>query len=181
MKAKPQGQNSATPSTPVTDVLTARFLSWGKLTHERTESMLHRSLRRSIAIAATGTVLLLGSAGVAAAATITGTGANNVLVGTATTDTIDGLAGNDVIDGKAGNDFLTGGLGNDIIQGGTGDDVITAGSGRDLIAGGTGDDTINLGPPDGERDIVDCGDGSKDKVTGKSPTDLISSSCETVS
>ena len=143
--------------------------------------MLHRSLRRNIIIAATGTVLLLGSAGVAAADTINGTSGNNLLVGTAVADNIDGLAGNDVIDGRKGDDTIIGGLGNDWIQGGEGADTITDGPGQDIIDAGpdVSNDKIVLSN-DGEKDTVGCGPGD-DTVTGKSPTDKIYPDCEHVS
>lgn len=143
--------------------------------------MLHRSVRGNLVVAATGALLLLGSAGVATAATINGTPGRDFLIGTPVSDTIDGKAGNDIIDGKEGADTILGDLGNDWIQGGNGADTITGGPGQDIIDGGTdaSDDTIHLGN-DNEFDIVGCGAGD-DTVTGKSPTDWVFSDCEHVS
>jgi len=63
----------------------------------------------------------------------------------------------DDIQGMGGNDTLLGGAGDDQLDGGNGGDVITGGAGADKIFGGAGSDTIYAA--DGERDVIDCGDG----------------------
>jgi Ca2+-binding RTX toxin-like protein len=80
------------------------------------------------------------------------------IVGTSHADYLAGGGHDDVIIGLAGNDTLLGGAGDDRLDGGPGNDVITGGSGADTILGGPGSDTINA--VDGERDVIDCGDGN---------------------
>jgi RTX calcium-binding nonapeptide repeat (4 copies) len=75
-----------------------------------------------------------------------------------------GGAGDDFISGKSGGDLIDGGPGNDHLHGGTRiwsrhptADTIIGGPGRDVIEAGWADDTIRA--VDGEKDIVDCGEG----------------------
>jgi hypothetical protein len=79
------------------------------------------------------------------------------IVGTAKGEYLAGGGFDDVILGMGGNDTLLGGAGDDRLDGGNGNDVITGGSGADRILGGAGSDTIYAA--DGERDVIDCGDG----------------------
>jgi len=68
-----------------------------------------------------------------------GTGKSDTLTGTTRNDTLRGRGGNDTLRGLAGNDLLVGG------------------SGKDKLFGGTANDRLEA--RDGERDLVDCGDG----------------------
>jgi Ca2+-binding RTX toxin-like protein len=79
------------------------------------------------------------------------------IVGTAKGEYLAGGGHDDVILGNGGNDTILGGAGDDRIDGGPGNDIITGGSGADRLLGGSGSDTIRAA--DGERDVVDCGDG----------------------
>jgi Ca2+-binding RTX toxin-like protein len=79
------------------------------------------------------------------------------IVGTRRGEYLAGGGYDDVILGMLGNDTLLGGAGADRLDGGLGKDVLTGGSGADRILGGPGSDTIYAA--DGERDVIDCGDG----------------------
>ncbi len=80
------------------------------------------------------------------------------IVGTPRGDYLAGGGFDDVILGMRGNDTLLGGSGDDRLDGGPGNDVLTGGAGADRILGGPGSDTIYAA--DGERDVIDCGDGA---------------------
>jgi hypothetical protein len=80
------------------------------------------------------------------------------IVGTPGADYLAGGGFDDVILGMNGNDTLLGGAGDDRIDGGNGNDVIIGGPGADKLFGGAGSDTIYAA--DGERDVIDCGDGA---------------------
>jgi Ca2+-binding RTX toxin-like protein len=181
---------SVTRGDRVTDVL-HRTIRQLRGYPGRTANMLHRNLRRGIVVGATGIVLLLGSTGVAVAATFIGTNGDDFFPGTSSADNIVGLGGDDGLFGEVGNDNIVGGGGDDDIRGGRGndrlsggadDDSIRGGRGRDTISAGGGEDTIDLafvGTPDGERDVVSCGDGN-DTVIGAGPEDVIAPNCESV-
>jgi hypothetical protein len=79
------------------------------------------------------------------------------IVGTSRDEYLAGGGWDDVIYGMGGNDTLLGGRGDDRIGGGDGNDLLTGGPGVDVLSGGAGSDTIYAA--DGERDIVNCGDG----------------------
>jgi WD40-like Beta Propeller Repeat/RTX calcium-binding nonapeptide repeat (4 copies) len=81
----------------------------------------------------------------------------------------------DVIYGLGGNDTLLGGTGADKIYGGPGADVIVGGTGADRIDGGPGSDTIMAS--DGDRDVIDCGEGADRAVVDA--IDVVSN-CESV-
>jgi Ca2+-binding RTX toxin-like protein len=85
--------------------------------------------------------------------------------------------GNDTIVGGDGNDTLYGQGGDDTIIGGHGDDTIVGGSGNDVIMGGDGNDFIDV--RDGQKDIVNCGDG-RDRVIADQ-MDRVARNCESVS
>lgn len=80
------------------------------------------------------------------------------IVGTNRGEYLAGGGFDDVILGRGGNDTLLGGMGDDRMDGGRGNDVLTGGPGADVLVGGLGSDTIYAA--DGERDIVDCGEGN---------------------
>lgn len=63
---------------------------------------------------------------------------------------------------RAGASRLVGSPGPDKLAGYVGDDTIVGGRGRDVIFGHLGDDRIDA--RDGARDVVDCGDGDRDRV-----------------
>jgi Ca2+-binding RTX toxin-like protein len=88
-------------------------------------------------------LVTLGS-GAALAKAFNGTNGPDDLTGTKKADKMDGRAGADVVEGRGGSDN------------------IKDGSGPDEVSGGFGNDTINV--DDGERDVVDCGGGGKDKI-----------------
>jgi hypothetical protein len=80
------------------------------------------------------------------------------IVGTARGEYIAGGGFDDDILGMGGSDTILGGAGDDMLDGGLGNDVLTGGAGADRILGGAGSDTIYAA--DGERDVIDCGDGA---------------------
>jgi Ca2+-binding RTX toxin-like protein len=80
------------------------------------------------------------------------------IVGTSHGEYLAGGGFDDVILGMGGNDTLLGGQGDDRMDGGRGNDVLTGGAGADVLVGGSGSDTIYAA--DGERDIIDCGEGN---------------------
>jgi Ca2+-binding RTX toxin-like protein len=132
--------------------------------------MLNRRL--SVLIAAISLLMLVGSS--ADADTIPATTGPDNLFGTNRSDTINALAGQDNLFGRGRNDTLAGGDEPDTIFLGAGRDNVDAGSGIDfvvdddgvsrrrergeIINGGDNPDTISSA--DGERDTIDCGDGS---------------------
>jgi hypothetical protein len=80
------------------------------------------------------------------------------IVGSAKPDYLGGSGFDDTILGGGGNDTLLGGAGTDRLFGGAGSDVLVGGTGSDKIFGGPGSDTVMAA--DGERDTIDCGEGS---------------------
>lgn len=98
------------------------------------------------------------------------------IVGDARGEYLAGGGHDDTIFGMGGNDTLRGGAGDDRLYGGRGNDVIAGGAGADRIFGGPGSDSVDVS--DGERDVVDCGDG-RDRVVAD-PYDLVAKSCEVV-
>jgi Ca2+-binding RTX toxin-like protein len=84
------------------------------------------------------------------------------------------LSGNDLGDmlmGRRGNDHL---LGDIEAFSNVGDDTLNGGPGRDQLDGGPGDDTILA--KDGEKDHIDCGDGT-DTVTYDHGLDVLTPDC----
>ena len=71
-------------------------------------------------------------------------------------------AGNDTFDGLAGNDRAFGGRGDDTLRGGDGRDRLWGRLGLDTLEGGAGNDRLHA--RDGQRDVVDCGDGLRDRA-----------------
>src|SRR5215210_9340690 len=100
-------------------------------------------MRRAILLLTVMAVTLVVVAGVALAASMTGTNQANTLTGTVNPDKIAGGGGNDTIDGKQGNDFLFGDHGNsDTLIGGADDDFINSADGirGDQVNAGSGND-----------------------------------------
>ena len=98
--------------------------------------------------------------------------------GTTKPDRVWGGNGNDTFWGLTGDDVIEGGGGIDNALGGEGDDIITDLSGADILKGGPGNDRIFV--RDGEKDTVDCGKGSDDRVVADKK-DKVKKNCETVS
>jgi len=111
-----------------------------------------RRVRRPLA----ALLCTLALAGVASAATITGSDRADRLQGTPGPDVLDGRAGNDTIFGLAGRDLLIGGAGRDLLDGGRGDDRLAAHAdqARDQVRCGPGRDLVNAEP--GDRVAPDC-------------------------
>jgi BNR repeat-like domain/RTX calcium-binding nonapeptide repeat (4 copies) len=99
-------------------------------------------------------------AGLASAATVTGTPRADVLTGTSRADVLDGRAGADTLAGLAGSDVVQGGAGRDVVDAGTGDDRVPAHG-------------------DAARDRIRCGPG-RDVVTAER-SDVVARDCEVVS
>ncbi|MGZ4389032.1 MAG: calcium-binding protein, partial [Gaiellaceae bacterium] len=98
------------------------------------------------------------------------------IVGTNGANYLAGGGGNDVILGRGGNDTLLGGAGQDLLEGGAGNDILIGGPGSDRLLGGAGSDTLIAN--DGEKDIVDCGDGVDRAVVDS--VDVVNANCEQV-
>lgn len=96
-------------------------------------------------------------------------------------DDVDGFSGNDAIFGGTGGDKLAGAEDSDQVFGEGGPDFIdlaendTAGS-EDRGFGGPGNDTIDAF--DGNKDEVNCGKGTRDKVFFDKGLDTITRNCE---
>ena len=109
-----------------------------------------------------------------------GLAGNDVLLGLAGADCLAGGSGNDRLAGGSGKDRLRGGSGKDRLRGGAGKDRLRGGSGNDRLAGGKGRDRFAAGRGNDTikaldlfREIVDCGKGSKDRVTADRSDKLI--------
>jgi Ca2+-binding RTX toxin-like protein len=121
-----------------------------------------RKITRMISLVA---LMVALTAGVAVAATLSGTSGPDRIVGTAS-DTIDGLGGNDTLYGAGGSDFMNGNAGRDYVNGGYGNDRVAGGSGYDHVYGGAGSDLVSdpygndvlTGGPGG--DTIDAGAGN---------------------
>jgi hypothetical protein len=84
----------------------------------------------------------------------------------------------DVLYGGDGGDLLSGDEGEDVLYGGDGDDTLSGGAGEDVLYGGDGNDRLELtmGPHDGQRDKLYCGEGKDEYSADK--LDYVDSSCE---
>ena len=114
----------------------------------------------------------------------------NVLIGGGGDDVIRGGGGDDDIGGAEGSDLVLGGEGADIVAGGGEDDTVHGGPGHDRLYGEWGEgcglrlcvggaDTIIA--DDGERDHVECGDGTDEASLDRVDTTLIiGPDCENV-
>ncbi|MEZ5715357.1 MAG: Hint domain-containing protein, partial [Paracoccaceae bacterium] len=92
-----------------------------------------------------------------------GTG-NDSVIGSDGAEHIIGNYGDDTILGGGGNDTIFSGFDDDSVEGGAGDDVLWTSSGADTVEGGTGNDQIDLGPADGEADVMILSDGDGNDV-----------------
>jgi hypothetical protein len=135
-----------------------------------------------------------------------GTDARDTLTGTEGDDFIEGRGSNDVLRGLGGDDFLAGdgagvslsrqtgdelfgGPGNDTMIGNGGSDLYSGGGGADVFAAdnpteaegvdavnaGRGNDTVNA--EEGQKDVIDCGRGTRDEVTFDAGIDQVKN-CE---
>lgn len=140
----------------------------------QTQRGAYRMRRMAVISAAVGALILV-FAGVAFAATLSGTKADDFLEGTKRSEELRGLSGDDFVNGLGGNDIVRGGAGRDEVGGGRGADVVYGGPGRDNMIGhadkdldrfygGRGNDTIQVRDVPAVKDVVNCGAGKKDKV-----------------
>jgi Ca2+-binding RTX toxin-like protein len=135
-------------------------------------------VRRAVILLATVTLAMVVGSGVALAATIDCHGGNcfgtkkpDSILGTNRHDTVFAEEGRDFVSGRGGADNLNGGDGDDAVLGGWGDDWVKGGRqdddvegnlGNDRITGGSGDNIIRAG--DGMRDLIVCGDNSRNLI-----------------
>ena len=118
-------------------------------------------------------VAIFVAAGVALAATITGTGKDETLIGTAYADTIKAKGGADEVRGLGGPDLLYGNGGRDEVVGGYGQDKLYGGYGNDLLR------SQDIFSQSGAyRDVVDCGPG--DDSARVDFRDRVKDNCEDV-
>ncbi len=126
-------------------------------------------MRRAIMLLVTGSLLLILSAGAAAAATYTcedsrcpGTDRRDVITGVGIDQWFRLYIGNDVGRGKGGHDRLFGDWDSDDLYGNRGADVLSDRGGQgdyDDLLGGKGNDVLRVDDGD-ERDFGDCGRGN---------------------
>jgi len=103
-----------------------------------------------------------------------GTRDADTILGSSAVDLIAGMEGNDSIDGQGGSDQIYGDEGNDTIRDDSGSPDF------DTIYGDEGNDTIFVAEGNGATaaDTVDCGPGSKDRVSFDQGIDTIAKNCE---
>jgi RTX calcium-binding nonapeptide repeat (4 copies) len=135
-------------------------------------------MRRSALLPATMALALLVASGVALAKTINcngglcfGTNNPDSIYGTNKHDAIFAKKGGDFVSGRgradnlngeSGNDRVFGGWGDDWVKGGRHDDMVKGNLGNDRITGGSGHNVIRAG--DGMRDLIVCGDDSRNLI-----------------
>jgi Ca2+-binding RTX toxin-like protein len=125
--------------------------------------------RMAMVLTAVALMVVL-SAGVAVAASITGTQDRDVLDGSGKNETISGLGGPDTLNGSGGRDTVKGGDGGDEAGGGAGADEVYGGPGddylidapdnyRDVLHGNSGEDNVQVRDFPAVKDVVYCGSG----------------------
>ena len=125
---------------------------------------------RMAMVLTTVALMIVLSAGVAVAASITGTPDRDVLDGSGKNETISGLGGPDTINGSGGRDTVKGGDGGDEVGSGTGADAAYGNRGddylidapdndRDVLYGGSGEDNVQVRDFPAVKDVVYCGSG----------------------
>jgi len=133
-------------------------------------------MRRVVIIAVVAALMLALTAGLAWAQGIVGTPNDDSLFGTADPDQVVALEGDDVVDGFPGNDKILGNEDEDNLLGAEDSDDVNGGDGNDTVdlvsfdtagsvdsgKGGDGNDIVQA--QDGNKDIINCGRGKKDKV-----------------
>ena len=87
-----------------------------------------------------------------------------------------GASGADQITTGALDDLLIGDQGNDVLDGAGGNDELQGGDGSDTLRGGPGDDRLRA--RDGQKDIVECGDGTDTAIVDTA--DQVDAACEDV-
>jgi dipeptidyl aminopeptidase/acylaminoacyl peptidase len=92
---------------------------------------------------------------------IAGSGADEITAGDGQ-NIIQAQWGDDVVRSGEGRDSVRAGDGDDVVRTGADRDVVRLGSGRDSVATGAGNDVIVAN--DGERDVLDCGTGGRDRA-----------------
>lgn len=118
-------------------------------------------------------VAIFVAAGVALAATITGTDRDETLIGTGYADTIRARGGVDEVRGLGGSDQLHGNGGRDRVVGGYGEDELFGGRGNDRLR------SQDIFSQSGAyRDVVDCGPG--DDFAAVDFRDRVDDNCEDV-
>ena len=110
-------------------------------------------MKRMLAVLAVAATMVVMSAGVALAVTLTGDNGPDRLVGTAQNDTLRGLGGNDTLVG---------------------------GGDPDRLFGGAGNDFLNATDRRPEGDLVDCGPGFDRARVDPSTEDRVRPNCERV-
>jgi Ca2+-binding RTX toxin-like protein len=93
---------------------------------------------------------------------IAGSGADEIRSGDGQ-NMIQAQWGDDVVRSGEGPDSVRAGDGNDVVRTGAGRDFVTPGAGLDVVATGAANDVIVAN--DGERDVLDCGTGARDRAT----------------
>lgn len=127
-------------------------------------------MRRTAKVLAVVALMVALSAGVAVAASLTGTPDRDVLDGSGRSETISGLGGYDTLHGNGGGDTVKGGAAADEVNGGVGADKTYGNAGndylfdapdddRDVLYGGSGRDNVQVRDFPAVRDVVYCGDG----------------------
>jgi len=133
-------------------------------------------MRRVVIIAVVAALMLAMTAGLAWAQGIVGTPNADTLFGSADPDQILALEGDDFVDGFPGDDKIVGNENKDNLLGAEDSDDVNGGDGNDTVdlvsfdtpgsvdsgKGGDGNDTVQA--VDGNKDIINCGLGKKDKV-----------------
>jgi Ca2+-binding RTX toxin-like protein len=125
--------------------------------------------RMAKVLTAVGLMVVL-SAGVAVADSITGTQDRDVLDGSGKNETISGRGGPDTLNGAGGRDTVKGGDGGDEAGGGPGADEVYGGPGddylidapdnyRDVLHGNSGEDNVQVRDFPAVKDVVYCGSG----------------------
>jgi Ca2+-binding RTX toxin-like protein len=66
----------------------------------------------------------------------------------------------DSVAGGNGDDRISGNKGDDAVSGGDGSDSLFGGWGADRVSGGNGADRLHALAPDGQVDVLNCGDGA---------------------
>jgi Ca2+-binding RTX toxin-like protein len=126
-------------------------------------------MRRTATVLAAVALIMVPSAGVAVAASRTGTEDRDVLGGTGRNEVISGLGGGDTLNGFGGEDTgkggdgvdeVSGGVGSDKVYGNAGDDyLIDAPDDRDVLYGGPGRYDTQVRDFPAVKDVVYCGSG----------------------
>jgi Ca2+-binding RTX toxin-like protein len=162
--------------------------------------------RKATLLAALVAVMIVGAAGVAWAATVTGGPGDNHIVGTDGDDDLFGAGGDDTIRSLEGEDYAVGGSGEDhiwggldddatrvedeggglyggngpdTIYGGEGNDYLEGNEGQDFMKGGDNDDRLN-GVDNSTNDLLIGGGGTGDVCIADSLQEIDQTSCEDI-